>query len=69
MISAIYKIIILIININIKIIYEYSVVKSRTLKYEFQFSRIRDTANKPFSMIGRSVLEDVHDVTAGFELR
>ena len=41
----------------------------RTLKYDFQLSRLRDIANKPFSMIGRSVLEDVHDVTAGFELR
>ena len=44
-------------------------VELRTLKYDFQLSRLRDIANKLFSMIGRSVLEDVHDVTAGFELR
>ena len=44
-------------------------VELRTLKYDFQLSRLRDIANKPFSMIGKSVLEDVHDVTAGFELR
>ena len=45
----------------------HSVIKNS--ESDFQFSRLRDIANKLFSMIGRSVLEDVHDVTAGFELR